>query len=192
VGAGKSFVAQALAREGCGVINSDALAHEVLGQPETARQLVQWWGGGILDQQGVVDRKKVAARVFDDPAAVQQLNGLIHPAVNILRQQRMAKLMQDPQMRAIVWDTPLLFETGIHRECDAIIFVKAPESQRLARVTAERRWAADTLRKREKLQMALDKKEDLADYIVDNSGEAANTLHQVHQVLSQILLNQAS
>ncbi len=191
IGSGKSFVAQALAAQGCGIIDSDAVAHQVLSQPEVAAQLAQWWGPLVLNDQGLADRKKIAQRVFNDQASLNQLNGLIHPAVQRLREERSMELGKNPAIRAIVWDTPLLYETGLNRDCDAVIFVKAPYEQRLARVAATRHWTQEQLKKRENLQISLDNKEKLADYVLDNSGQEAQTLRHLHQILSQILSNQA-
>ena len=192
IGSGKSFVAKALQDEGCGVVDSDMLAHEVLGRPETGRQLAAWWGAGMLDAQGQADRREIGRRVFNDPAALAQLNGLVHPAVHALRMGQTTALAQNSAIRAIVWDTPLLFETGLNQECDAVIYVKCPYDQRLSRVSARRGWTSEQLEKREKLQISLDKKEELADYVVENHGDEPTTRRQVHQILARILSTQAA
>jgi dephospho-CoA kinase len=187
IGSGKSFVAQALASEGCGVINSDQLGHDVLKEPPIIQQITQWWGPDVLDATGALDRKKIAQLVFHDSTKSQQLNSLIHPRVAALRLQRTAQFAANPAIPAIVWDTPLLFETQLNRDCDVVIFVKSPLDQRLARVAQRRGWTEAELINRENFQISLDNKEKLADYVLDNSGEASETLRQVQQVLSQIL-----
>jgi dephospho-CoA kinase len=129
----------------------------------------------------------VAHRVFVKPEHTQRLNALIHPRVNEMREELMKGYEADPSVKAVVWDTPLLVEAGLHRECDALVFIKVPAEMRLKRLQESRQWSSEELDKREKLQFSLDKKQDLADYCIDNSGDQASTLRLVQQVLSQIL-----
>jgi dephospho-CoA kinase len=89
-------------------------------------------------------------------------------------------------VKAIVFDAPLLVEAGLDRECDVVVFVEAPEGVRLARVGKSRGWGREELEKREKLQIGLDKKAQVADYCIDNSGDEAASLLQVQRVLSHL------
>ena len=86
----------------------------------------RWLGDGVFNADGSVNRKAVGAVVFKDADQMQRLNGMIHPRVGKKRDQLMVNYLSDPAVRAIVWDTPLLVEAGLDRECDAIIFVKVP------------------------------------------------------------------
>ena len=188
IGSGKTTIAHMLAGLGCGVIHADQDAHGVLNSKEVKEVIAQWWGGSVIGADGQVDRKKVAAMVFGSAAETNRLNGVIHPRVSAIRQAKTAKFMADNDIRAVVWDVPLLFEVGLNRDCDAIIFVDAPLPVRLKRVADSRQWGEAELISREKLQFPLDKKQNMADYVVDNSsGEASASLRQVEQVLSQIL-----
>lgn len=187
IGSGKSFVAQAFGELGCGIIDSDKVAHEALELPEVRKILLDWWGPELLTPEGAMSRKAIAGRVFGHPAEVAKLNALVHPKVEEMRQRQMKLWADQKEIRAVIWDTPLLFEVGLDRLCDHVIFVKVPLDIRLRRVQESRGWSAEELNKREKSQFSLDKKELLADYIVDNSGEVSNTLRQVHEIFSQIL-----
>ncbi len=187
IGSGKSFVASALATERCGVVDSDALGHEVLKDPQVVEQITTWWGANMLNADGTLDRKKIARVVFGDRDKSQLLNSLVHPRVAALRLQRTAEFAADGAIRAIVWDTPLLFETELNRQCDAVIFVKSPFDKRLDRVHTSRGWTRAELANRENFQISLDNKEKLADYTIDNSGDESETIRQVQQVLSKIL-----
>jgi len=186
IGSGKSAVAGLCAREGCAVIDSDALAHDVIQSPEVKAELRQWLGVGILDEQGRVNRKAVGKLVFADPKKLERLNGLIHPRIGRLRDGLMVRYMADAAVKAVVWDTPLLRETGLDRECDVVIFVKATEENRRERVAKTRGWSAEELKKREKSQIGLDKKAEIADYCIDNNGDEVASLLQVQQVLSHL------
>ena len=186
IGSGKSAVAGLFSREGCAVIDSDALAHDVIQSPEVKAELRQWLGVGILDEQGRVNRKAVGKLVFADPKKLERLNGLIHPRIGRLRDGLMVRYMADAAVKAVVWDTPLLRETGLDRECDVVIFVKATEENRRERVAKTRGWSAEELKKREKSQIGLDKKAEIADYCIDNNGDEVASLLQVQQVLSHL------
>jgi dephospho-CoA kinase len=186
IGSGKSAVARMFAREGCAVIDADKLAHEVIELPEVKEELKKWLGEGVFDAKGRVDRKAVAAAVFGDEEKVKRLNGMIHPRIGELRAGQMEKYLRDRGVKAIVWDTPLLVETGLDRECDIVVMVEAPEPIRLKRVGKSRGWGVEELRKREKSQIGLDKKAAVADYCIDNSGDEAASLLQVQRVLSHL------
>lgn len=186
IGAGKSAVARLFAREGCATINSDELSHEALQSAPVREALRNWLGGHVFDASGVVNRKAVAKEVFGSPEALDRLNYLIHPLVAQRRQELMVRYMADPSIRAVIWDTPLLLESGLERECDAIVFVKVPRHMRLERILRDRGWDEQELSRREKLQIPLDKKAQVADYCVDNSGDEVATLLQVQRVLSHL------
>jgi dephospho-CoA kinase len=185
IGSGKSAIARMFAREGCAVIDSDAVAHEVLQTPEVKGELRAWLGDGIFTPDGRVDRKALGHIVFSDPAARERLNGLIHPRVAERRNTAMSQYLRKA-VPAIIWDTPLLMETGLHRECDVLVFVEVPYPTRLERVQTSRGWSDRELGLREKSQIPLDKKAAIADYCIDNSGDEVATISQVRRVLSQL------
>ena len=186
IGAGKSTVARLFGELGCCVIDSDALAHEVLQTPEVKAQIRAWLGEQVFDGDGSVNRRAVGKRVFSDPGALEKLNKILHPRVGALRAELQAKAMGDPAIKAVVWDTPLLFETVLDGECDATIFVNALAEKRLERVMASRGWTGEEVARREKMQLSLDKKAKRADYSIDNTGDVSASLRQVQRVLSQI------
>jgi len=99
----------------------------------------------------------------------------------------MAAAGNNPGVVAFVWDTPLLFETDLHRQCDAVVYVDAPLETRLARVAATRNWDAAELARRENSQWGLDRKRNFADYVISNTAGADNARGQVQDVLSRIL-----
>jgi len=188
IGSGKSFVARMFADEGCMVIDSDAAVGEAYQRPEVREKLREWWGGDVLLPNGQVNRKEIARRVFHDERERRRLEGLIHPIVADLRDEQMREGADNPSVKAYVWDTPLLLETGLGAQCDAIVYVDTPEEQRLDRVRQARGWDEAELRRREKLQMPLDKKLDMANDIVRNTAGADDEVrNQVRKALSRIL-----
>jgi dephospho-CoA kinase len=186
IGSGKSAVAGLFAREGCAVIDSDALAHEVIQLPEVKEELQLWLGAGVVDEDGRVNRHAVGVAVFADGEKLKRLNGMIHPRIGRLRDEAMVRYLVDSGVKAVVWDTPLLLETGLDRECDVVVYVKASDKTRQERVAKGRGWSAAELAKREKSQIGLDKKAAVADYCIDNNGDEAASLLQVQRVISHL------
>ena len=187
IGSGKSTVAAMMSRLGGYVIDADALARQALQQPQVRRQLEDWWGPGVLDEQGRVDRRKVADRVFDSPQERQKLESVIHPLVSRERQRLVVAAQKDPAVRFIVQDVPLLFEVGLDKECDYTVFVEASSGTRLRRVERTRGWDRAELERREKNQWPLERKKKAADAIIDNDGDEAQCLGQVRSLLDRIL-----
>jgi len=187
IGSGKSLVATQLASLGCAVIDADQLAKQALGQPQVREQLVDWWGPQILNEQGEIDRHAVGQIVFDDPGQLHRLEQLIHPLVDQARGRLRQRYQEDADAVAIIEDCPLLFETGLDKRCDKIIFVKTSRENRMRRLAASRGWSDQELARREKNQTGLDTKAQKADYIVVNDAGEDECLSQVRRVLSQIL-----
>jgi dephospho-CoA kinase len=187
IGSGKSAVARLFGEEKCLVIDSDAAVKEAYKRPEAVEAVKQWWGPRVVQSDGRVDRAKIAEIIFPDPEARKRLEALIHPLVHQARQTLMQQNAEDAQILAFVWDTPLLFETGLNWQCDAVVFVEAPEELRQERLARDRGWEPGQLAQRENLQWPLDKKREISDYVVVNTADAEYARGQVRQVLSRIL-----
>jgi dephospho-CoA kinase len=191
IGSGKSFVAQIFAQLGCAVISSDDLARQAYDDPAVRQCLLDWWGPAVLRPDGSVDRRAIADRIFADsanPTDRRRLESLLHPIVEHRRQQLMHKLVGNTAVRAFVWDTPLLVESGLHRQCDALVFVDAPLPLRQNRVASRRGWGPQELARREKMQSPLDNKRAISQYTVVNAADAGFAREQVEDVLSRILV----
>jgi len=187
LGSGKSFVARLFAEEGCLVIDSDQQVSDVYRDDEVRQTLRQWWGEDVVRPDGQINRRLIGAKVFGDPVERKRLEELIHPRVRAARERAMAAAAGEPGVVAFVWDTPLLFETALNRECDAVVFVDAPLEERQRRVGENRGWAAAELARREKSQWPLDRKREISDYVIRNTTDAGFARDQVRDVLSRIL-----
>lgn len=190
IGAGKSSVAAAFREIGCVVSDSDAENREVLTRPEVRRELVRWWGEGVLDERGEIDRRKVAERIFADPAERKRLEGLTHPLIKARRAERLAEAAR-AGAPAMIIDAPLLFEAGVDRECDAVVFVDAPADVRAARVRASRGWDEAELARREAAQMSLEEKRRRCHYTIDNSRADGVDRAKAREILGKILSERA-
>lgn len=187
IGSGKSLVAKVLRELGAAVIDSDRLAHAELNHPEVQAELRKWWGDAVFDHSGLVDRRAVGRVVFRDPAELQRLERLLYPRIEAVRQRMMASLESDAAVRAFVLDAPKLYEAGLDRSCDAVVFVDADREVRLARLCESRGWSSDELQRRENLQDPLDSKRARADYVVSNNSSPDDLRRQVIRVFDLIL-----
>jgi dephospho-CoA kinase len=184
IGSGKSLVAQTLRDLGCVVCDSDELVREQYRQPEVRAQLQRWWGSGIVDERGEIDRRAVAAIVFRDAAERARLEAFLHPRVEAQRRRMFDKAA--PGAPALVIDAPLLLEAGLADQCDQLWFVDAPESARRTRVMSSRGWTSDELARRESAQWSLDRKRAAAHHVLRNDGDPASLREQVRQLLGNL------
>ncbi len=183
IGAGKSELARALGKLACVVIDSDALAKRLLDEPEVVKVLREWWGDSIVGESGRVDRSRVASIVFEDSEQRARLESLIHPRV---KQARKRVIEENRDARAIVIDAPLLFEAGVDKECDAVLFVDVPREIRLSRVRASRAWDEQEVARREAGQWAVDRKRAASDVVIDNSGSSEALGERAARVLTSL------
>jgi len=183
VAGGKSFVTEALAELGAGVLDADRVGHVVLCMPEVEQAVRQRWGDGVFGADGHVDRSRLAGIVFGGSAAAEKerkyLERLLHPEIG-RRLKQEAEQMAAAGCRAAVLDAPLLLEAGWDRLCDWLVFVDAPRPLRLERAL-QRGWGEKDFAAREGVQESLDLKRKRADVIVDNSGSPDETRAQVEQ-----------
>ena len=128
IGAGKSLVAAELGKIGCAVIDVDRLAKQLRDLPATRRALGESLGHKIFDQQGQIDEKALSKLVFaptdqqkDTP--LDRLNAIVHPLVVAKCRQLIEQYRRQPGQNAVVLDAPLLFEAGLQKCCDTVIFV---------------------------------------------------------------------
>lgn len=184
IGAGKSTVAQIFAHLGCLVIDADRDAREALHREDVVKELVSWWGDGMLGSDGRPDRAKIAEIVFKDPSQRTRLEGLVHPIVKNDRLLTIARARQEGRP-AVIIDAPLLFEAGSDKDCDAVVFVDAPPEQRLARVLV-RGWSSEELARREAAQLQLAEKRARSAVIIENSGTLESLQNLVSAALTKI------
>ena len=187
IGSGKSFIARCFAEAGCYVIDSDKQVTAAYRDPHIQETLRQWWGGGTFTEAGETNRAFIANIVFSDPAQRARLEQLLHPWVNLARVREMAAAGKDGSVVAFVWDTPLLFEAGLAKECDCVVFIDVPAEIRRERVEQSRGWPPGELERRENLQWPLYKKRDLSDYVLSNTADAALARDQVRELIPRIL-----
>ena len=187
IGAGKSTVAGILGSLGAAVISSDHLGHELLRDPQVLATLRRWWGESILTPNGDVHRGAVASIVFRDQAELARLESLLHPRIAARREALMEAYTADLSVKAIVLDTPKLYEAGVDALCDMVIFVDADQSACLRRLAESRGWTEEELNRRKKMQNPLDVKRTKADHVIVNNSGIGELRMQVERVFSTLV-----
>jgi dephospho-CoA kinase len=136
IACGKSTVARMLAEMGAYVIDADAIAHEVIRKGTPAYEaILRRFGPGILRADGEIDRRRLGEIVFRDPAALRDLEAIVHPAVLAEIQQR---VLACPDAPAIVIEAIKLIESGFARACDSLWVVTCPEPEQVRRLMEDR------------------------------------------------------
>lgn len=181
IGSGKSAVGRILAEEGCVVSDADAVVRDLLNRADIRSELVSWWGEGIL-KDGRIDRSSIAELVFADPDQRVRLEGLLHPRVE---EERGRLFAASDHARALVVDAPLLLEAGLDDGCDVLVFVDTPREHRAARVK-DRGWTSEDLDRREKAQWPLDRKREVAHYVLVNDGDLATLRRRTIDLLQSL------
>jgi len=177
---------------GAAVIASDRLNHEELDSPEVLDCLRQWWGDAVVTADGHADRDALRGIVSVDSDERKRLERLMHPRIARRRDALMARYRADPDVSAIVWDSPLLYEAGLADQCDCVVFIEADNEIRRKRAlqgrsSQSKAWTADDLQRFEKSQKPLDLKRNSADYKVVNNSDIDGLRRQVEDVFSRIL-----
>lgn len=196
IGSGKSTVAAILCDLGAKVIDADRINHQELDSAEVLETLVGWWGEAVValapgaDGSGVrrrANRSVIREIVRERPAELSRLERLVHPRIARRSEELLAAYDRDPDIRAIVWDAPLLYEVGLAERCDCVVFVHADEPTRLKRVRQARGWDEEDLARLQASQKPLDFKRNRADYTVENNSDMGDLRRQVESVFSRIL-----
>jgi dephospho-CoA kinase len=186
IGAGKSTVAGLFAVRGVPVVDADALAREVVapGQPALADIAAAW--PEVIARDGALDRKRLGAIVFADPAARSRLEAITHPRIQALGAERLAALAAAGH-RLALYEAPLLVESGRAGDFDGLIVITASEATQIARVRARDGLTEAEAEARIRAQLPTAEKVRLATHVIDNDGDLAATEAAVDELLRQAM-----
>jgi dephospho-CoA kinase len=166
IGAGKSAVAAIFAQLGAFIVDTDAIAREVVApNSDGLREIARVWPRAV--RGGALDRAALADIVFADPSARERLNALLHPHIRRIAFEREARAKPSQMVVHVV---PLLFETGYDALVDRTVLVVAPLEQRIARVVARDRLDEARVRARIATQMEPERAREAADFVIENDG----------------------
>ena len=189
IGSGKSTFARALAEAGGELIDADQLAAEALQSPESRAFLAERFGDAVFDERGEADRKRIAEVVFAEGdagrALLHALEQRLHPIVRERILGRLDELNRRGSKTLVVLDIPLLHEKGWHELCDHLVFVDAPDADRLKRVRTRRGWSEEDWRRREGQQTPVEVKRRLAQTTVNNQDVGASSSEDGYRSLQR-------
>ena len=181
IGAGKSYIASLFVQKGIPVYDSDSEAKKLMHQPEVMQQLQQIFGNEVV-QNNSVNRKKLAALVFNQPEKLKMLNQLIHPLVK----QHFDHWKSKQTTPFVLKESAILFESGAYASCDFIITVEAPQEIRIQRVVQRDGVTPTEVLARIQNQWTSEQRTSKSHFVIDNT-EKQNAQEEVNQIWEQLL-----
>lgn len=187
IGSGKSTVAREICSAVDGQhIDADAIVSKLLQGEALVNSIVGAFGGEVCDDLGNLDRAKLGKVVFANEDLRLKLESMLHPLVreNIITE--ISFLASELPNGIILLDIPLLFEGGLNKLCDLVVFVDTPDEQRAARACQRHNWSIEDWQAREKMQMSIASKKSLADVIVCNDTTLSALRKQIELLVPRL------
>ena len=180
---GKSHVGRMLEKMGCRLIQADQLGHRALSPDgEAYHAVIEKFGRGILDENGLIERKALAALVFNHPEKLAELNAIVHPAVHRLQDEIVANSIES----IVIVEAAIHIETGGYKRFEKLILVVCSMEEQIRRAMKRDHSSREEVLSRINRQMPLADKRKFADYVIDTTGDEAQTWDQTVEVYNQI------
>ena len=188
-GSGKSTVARMFQDLGVQVIDADDVARNVVapGQPAW-EEIRREFGPDYFQEDGSLDRARMAQLVFQDAGARQKLNAIVHPQVGLEIARRLQGLATQG-VNLVMVEVPLLYEAGLEKNFDVVIVVDVGKKEQIARLSARDGRPAREAEGILKAQWPLVAKKARADFVVDNRGSPEYTRSQVKKLWQQLKMD---
>ena len=184
IASGKSTVAQMFKRCGAVIIDADHLARDVVRPGKPAwREIVKVFGDGVLNRNGFINRPALGKIVFHDRRKLRKLEQIIHPRVATEQQRLVRRVAKRSPDAVIVYEVPLLFESGAHKRVDKIIVVTADRDTQVARLKRRNGMTTSEALRRIKTQMPLAEKVRRADVVLDGTEDKALVRKKVRRLI---------
>jgi len=185
IGSGKSTAGKLFRDEGITVIDADQVARQVTvpGSRGLAR-IVERFGVAVVRDDGSLDRRALAERVFSDPSARRWLEGELHPVIR----DEMNAQAESCEDRWCILEIPLLVESGRYREMDRNIVVQSGKEIRMQRLLDSRDIGRETIERIMSTQATDEQRLAVADYVIDNDGSFQSLATQVSVVTGKLNL----
>ena len=176
IATGKSTVAAMLASRGAAVVDADLIARQVVERDSPGLAAVAAaFGTRVLTAAGRLDRERLAAIVFADPASRRRLEGITHPLIHARMDEQLAAAAAD-RPPLVVAQVPLLFEIGGQSAYpDGVLLVYADAATQLRRLHERDGLSEEAARLRLAAQLPIERKRELATWVIDNGGRQADT-----------------
>ena len=186
-GSGKSVVSKSLAAAGAVIVDADKIAHEIILKGEPAYQeIIEYYGTGILDEEGNIIRKKLGEIVFNDKEKLAFLNQCTHKYITAEVKRQIAEAKAEGTATAIIVDAPLLLEAKLETVCDLVWVVYAEPEVRAQRVMARDGITYELAKARIANQKSWEEYKAAADAIIDNSKDLSYLEGQLNEILKTL------
>ena len=165
IGSGKTTVAKLFMEHGVPVYISDDRAKQIMDSSTVASLVQEAFKQNVLDNQGKLDRQIIRSLVFEDAVLLEKLNSIVHPLV---KQDFLQWVESHKDQSFVLKESAILFEKQLHKDCDLVILVVAPEEVRIQRVMQRDKVSSDNIRQIMNNQLEDVSKIPLSDYIIEN------------------------
>lgn len=183
ISSGKTTVCNAIANKGYKIIDCDKINKDLskIGMP-IYKAIINTFGNDYLLDNNEIDRKKLGSLIFNNNEAKLKLNEITHPLI-LLEMKRQISLIND---KLVFVEIPLLYEAKLDNICDYVICVYLDKKTQLERLV--KREGIDEAYALAKInsQMDLDKKRDLADYVINTMGDLDDTINQTEKIINKL------
>jgi dephospho-CoA kinase len=187
IGSGKSLAAEFFRCRGAAILDADEVARE-LTRPGSAllKEIAAAFGGEVVRPDGSLDRRGLAARVFESPEAVAKLNAITHPVIMSEIERRLQALAEEGKAQVACVVAPLLLEAGGRKLVDRLLVMRADEAERVRRVVARDGLSAEEVRARMAAQMPAADQVQEADWVVDTDRGKGAALRQLEEIWERL------
>lgn len=184
IGMGKTTVGRMLEESGLAVFDSDACVHKLYGAGgEASTRIAEVFGAHVLDARGGIDRASLSKVVMGDAKALATLESIVHPLVRRERQRFKEEHKGEP---LIVYDIPLLYETGAEKEMDLVMVVSCDAHLQRARVMARPGMTAEKFEAILMKQLPDQEKRKRAHFVIETNVDLDTTRKRVERVIEEI------
>jgi dephospho-CoA kinase len=184
---GKGFVGSVFEELGCYRLEADRLGHETLAPGGAAfGRVVELFGQGILGADGRIDRRRLGTIVFPDAGKLEALNAIVHPAVEALRQERVAAIEAADPGAIVICEAAIYIETGAWRRFDKVVLTVCGRELQVTRAMARSGWTREETEARLARQLSDAEKRKAADYVIDTSVSFDDARRQTVDVYNQL------
>ncbi|WP_308557886.1 dephospho-CoA kinase [uncultured Lactobacillus sp.] len=184
IATGKSTADQFFESKNIPIVDCDKIAHDLMKPKNASWQAIRdAFGAEYLNDDQTIDRKKLGQLVFSDKTALNKLNQLTHP---LIFDKTIQKVKTHQNEGLVILDVPLYFESGWNNRniANSVLVITLPEAIQIKRLMQRNGLTDQEAKMRIKSQMPLDKKAQLADFVIENTG----TIKELENKLEQLLL----
>ena len=184
IASGKSTVSNIFKKYGIYIADADKIAKELGNRKDVIDEIGKKISKTVIDENGIVDRAKLKEIVFSDKSKLEILNKIYHPKI---REEFKKIKLNSSKNDIIIFDVPLLFETGMYTLCDKNILVYVNEDIQIERLIARDGITKELAKKIIDSQMSLDEKKSKSDILIENNDSLEELEKKVEMVYKKIL-----